>query len=76
MDLKSIGVSPRRAPPSLWYGTFRSKLSSYIFEWDQEDVKELKVTKRGEWESSHGGQAPTEAQLMANISPGQTGEAR
>ncbi|KAL1268514.1 hypothetical protein QQF64_033877 [Cirrhinus molitorella] len=27
--------------------------------------------KRGEWKSSHGGQAPTEAQLMASISPGE-----
>lgn len=53
------------------YGTFCSKLSSCIFEWDQEDVKELKSAKRGEWKSSHGGQAPTEAQLMASISPGE-----
>ncbi len=53
------------------YGTFCSKLSCCIFEWDQEDVKELKVAKRGEWKSSHGGQAPTEAQLMASISPGE-----
>ncbi len=34
-------------------------------------MKELKVAKRGEWKSSHGGQAPTEAQLMASISPGE-----
>ncbi|XP_050958694.1 uncharacterized protein LOC127160061 [Labeo rohita] len=53
------------------YGTFCSKLSSCIFEWDQEDVKELKAAKRGEWKSSHGGQTPTEAQLMASISPGE-----
>ncbi|ROL44116.1 Zinc finger BED domain-containing protein 1 [Anabarilius grahami] len=51
------------------YGTFCSKLSSCIFEWDQEDVKELKAAKRGEWKKSHGGQAPTEAQLMTSISP-------
>lgn len=53
------------------YGTFCSKLSSCIFEWDPEDVKELKAAKRGEWKSSHGGQAPTEEQLMASISPGE-----
>ncbi len=31
-------------------------------------MKELKAAKRGEWKSSHGGQAPTEAQLMVSIS--------
>lgn len=31
-------------------------------------MKELKAAKRGEWKSSHGGQAPTES---ASISPGE-----
>ncbi|KAI7802108.1 hypothetical protein IRJ41_000409, partial [Triplophysa rosa] len=53
------------------YGAFCSKLSSCIFEWDQEDLEEFKAAKRGEWKSSHGGQAPTEVQLIASISPGE-----
>ncbi|KAK0134144.1 hypothetical protein N1851_030297 [Merluccius polli] len=53
------------------YGTFCAKLSSCIFEWDQEDVQRLKEAKRAEWKSSHSGHAPTEEQLMATISPGE-----
>lgn len=48
-----------------------TKLSSYIFEWDREDVQCLKEAKRAEWKSSHSGHAPTEEQLMATISPGE-----
>lgn len=51
------------------YGTFCSKLSSCLFEWDQEDVQHLKEAKRAEWKGSHGGHAPTDDQLMASISP-------
>lgn len=53
------------------YGIFYAKLSSYIFEWDREDVQCLKEAKRAEWKSSHSGHAPTEEQLMATISPGE-----
>lgn len=53
------------------YGTFCSKLSSCIFEWDQEDVERLKEAKKGEWKSSHGGQTPTDAQIMSSISSGE-----
>ncbi|XP_039514864.1 uncharacterized protein LOC120469743 isoform X3 [Pimephales promelas] len=53
------------------YGTFCAKLSSCIFEWDQEDVQRLKEAKRAEWKSSHSGHAPTEEQLVATISPGE-----
>jgi hypothetical protein len=53
------------------YGTFCAKLSSCIFEWDQEDVQRLKDAKRAEWKSSHSGHAPTEEQLVATISPGE-----
>ncbi|XP_062329379.1 uncharacterized protein LOC134029309 [Osmerus eperlanus] len=53
------------------YGTFCSKLSACIFEWDQEDVQRLKEAKKGEWKSSHGGNAPTEALLLASISTGE-----
>ncbi|CAM4652081.1 unnamed protein product [Leuciscus chuanchicus] len=53
------------------YGTFCAKLSSCIFEWDQEDVQRLKEAKRAEWKSSHSGHAPTEEQLVATISSGE-----
>ena len=53
------------------YGTFCSKLSSCIFQWDKKDVKDLKEAKHEEWKKNHGGMAPTDAQLMASISPGE-----
>uniref|UniRef100_A0AAV2J8G0 DUF6729 domain-containing protein n=2 Tax=Knipowitschia caucasica TaxID=637954 RepID=A0AAV2J8G0_KNICA len=53
------------------YGTFCAKLSSCIFEWDQEDVQGLKEAKRGEWGSSHSGHEPTEEQLLATITSGE-----
>uniref|UniRef100_A0AAV2LN60 Transposase n=2 Tax=Knipowitschia caucasica TaxID=637954 RepID=A0AAV2LN60_KNICA len=53
------------------YGTFCAKLSSCIFEWDQEDVQGLKEAKRGEWKSSHSGHEPTEEQLLATITSGE-----
>ncbi|KAL2087206.1 hypothetical protein ACEWY4_018265 [Coilia grayii] len=53
------------------YGTFCAKLSSCVFEWDQEDVQHLKEAKRVEWKHSHSGRTPTEAQLLATISPGE-----
>ncbi|XP_027132529.1 uncharacterized protein LOC113745221 [Larimichthys crocea] len=53
------------------YGIFCAKLSSCVFEWDQGDVQRLKEAKRVEWKISHSGQAPTEEQLMAAISPGE-----
>lgn len=42
------------------YGIFCSKLSSCINEWDQDDICCLK--------KKHAGHAPTEAQVLANIS--------
>lgn len=53
------------------YGTFCAKLSSCIFEWDQEDVLRLKEAKKEEWKSSHSGHTPTEQQVMASISSGE-----
>lgn len=50
------------------YGTFCSKLSSCIFEWDQDDISRLKDAKRSQLKRKHGGHAPTEAQVLANIS--------
>ncbi|XP_055011479.1 uncharacterized protein LOC129409441 isoform X1 [Boleophthalmus pectinirostris] len=53
------------------YGTFCTKLSSCVFEWDQEDVQRLKEAKREEWKCSHSGHVPTEEQLMATVNPGE-----
>ena len=53
------------------YDIFCTKLSSCLFEWDQEDVHRLKEAKRAEWKSSHSGHPPTEEQLMATITPGE-----
>ncbi|XP_057700251.1 uncharacterized protein LOC130920813 [Corythoichthys intestinalis] len=50
------------------YGTFCTKLSACIFEWDQDDVHRLKEAKIEEWKSTHSGYAPSEEQLMATIS--------
>lgn len=50
------------------YGTFCSKLSSCIFEWDQDDICRLKEAKRSELKKKHAGHVPTEAQVLANIS--------
>lgn len=49
------------------YGTFCSKLSSCIYEWDQADICRLKEAKRSELKKKHAGHAPTEAQVLANI---------
>ncbi|XP_019898724.1 uncharacterized protein LOC109615015 [Esox lucius] len=50
------------------YGTFCSKLSGCIFEWDQDDICRLKEAKRSELKKKHAGHALTEAQVLANIS--------
>lgn len=50
------------------YGIFCSKLSSCIFEWDQDDIGRLKEAKRSELKEKHAGHAPTEVQVLANIS--------
>ncbi|XP_063732182.1 uncharacterized protein LOC134859573 [Eleginops maclovinus] len=50
------------------YGTFCSKLSSCIFEWDQDDIGNLKEAKRSELKKKHAGHAPSEAQVLASIS--------
>ena len=50
------------------YGTFCSKLSGCIFEWDQDDIRCLKEAKKSELKKKHAGLAPTDAQVLANIS--------
>ncbi|CAB1425561.1 unnamed protein product [Pleuronectes platessa] len=50
------------------YGTFCSKLSNCIFEWDQDDICRLKEAKKSKLQKQHAGHAPTEAQVLANIS--------
>lgn len=50
------------------YGTFCSKLSNCIFEWDKQDVNRLKEAKRGELKQKHQGHDPTDAQVLASIS--------
>ncbi|KAK0135922.1 hypothetical protein N1851_028207 [Merluccius polli] len=50
------------------YGTFCSKLSSCIFEWDKQDVCRLKEAKRAELKKKHQGHEPTDAQVLASIS--------
>ncbi|XP_055011456.1 uncharacterized protein LOC129409435 [Boleophthalmus pectinirostris] len=49
------------------YGTFCSKLSSSIFEWDKQDVCTLKEAKRAELKKKHHGREPTDAQVLATI---------
>ncbi|XP_073724498.1 uncharacterized protein [Misgurnus anguillicaudatus] len=51
------------------YGTFCSKLSSCIFEWDYQDISNLKEAKRSELRQKHQGYEPTDAQVLASISP-------
>ncbi|KAJ4925484.1 hypothetical protein JOQ06_018214 [Pogonophryne albipinna] len=50
------------------YGTFCSKMSSCIFEWDKDDISHLKEAKTSELKKLHAGQTPSEAQVLANIS--------
>ncbi|KAI4806803.1 hypothetical protein KUCAC02_017601 [Chaenocephalus aceratus] len=50
------------------YGTFCSKMSSCIFEWDTDDISHLKDAKTSELKKLHAGQTPSEAQVLANIS--------
>lgn len=50
------------------YGTFCSKLSSCIFEWDYQDICHLKEAKRSELRQKHQGHEPTDAQVLASIS--------
>ncbi|KAJ8333470.1 hypothetical protein SKAU_G00414780 [Synaphobranchus kaupii] len=50
------------------YGTFCSKLSSCIYEWDQDEICRLKEAKRAELKKKHAGNAPTEVKILANIS--------
>ena len=49
------------------YGLFCSKLSSCIFEWDEEDVKLLKKSKAAELKKKFAGQEPTAQQVSAQI---------
>ena len=50
------------------YGTFCSKLSSCIFEWDKQDVCHLKEAKQAELKKKNPGHEPTDAQVLASIS--------
>ncbi|MEQ2223664.1 hypothetical protein ILYODFUR_038949 [Ilyodon furcidens] len=50
------------------YGTFCSKLSCCIYEWDQDDVSHFEEAKRSELKKKYAGYLPTEAQVLANIS--------
>ncbi|KAI9525163.1 hypothetical protein NQZ68_009362 [Dissostichus eleginoides] len=43
-------------------------MSSCIFEWDNDDISHLKEAKSSERKKKHAGQAPSEAQVLANIS--------
>lgn len=48
-------------------GTFCSKLSSCIFEWDKEDIHNLKQAKRAELTKKHQGHIPTDSQVLSSI---------
>ena len=50
------------------YGTFCSRLSSAIFEWDEDDIGQLQKAKRSQLRKEFGGHEPTEKQVAANIS--------
>ena len=49
------------------FGTFCSKLSACIFEWDDGDRRKLKQAKDGELQKNHSGHVSTEEQISANI---------
>ena len=51
------------------FGTFCSKMSSCIFEWDEEDIQKLRAAKRAELKKKYHNINPTEAQISSNISP-------
>nr|XP_023675259.1 uncharacterized protein LOC111847890 [Paramormyrops kingsleyae] len=60
----STGLTTEHHP---LYGVFCSKLSSCIFEWDQQDICHLKDAKRSEMKKKNAGLAPTDAQVLASI---------
>jgi len=49
------------------YGTFCSKLSTCIFEWDKEDILKLKEAKRAELKEKRGRHVPTDTQVLSSI---------
>ncbi len=49
------------------YGTFCSKLSSCVFEWDKDDIEHLKQAKRAELKKKHQGHIPTSSQVLSSI---------
>ncbi|XP_039655399.1 uncharacterized protein LOC120558453 [Perca fluviatilis] len=49
------------------YGTFCSKLSTCIFEWDKEDIHQLKEAKRAELKKKHQGHVPTDSRVLSSI---------
>lgn len=49
------------------FGTFCSKLSTCIFEWDKEDIHRLKEAKRAELKKKHQGHIPTDSQVLSSI---------
>ncbi|KAI9533663.1 hypothetical protein NQZ68_021437 [Dissostichus eleginoides] len=48
------------------YATFMSRLSHYVFMWDQDDLKAAKDAKRAELEA--GGRHPSEADVLRSVS--------
>ncbi|KAG1955491.1 hypothetical protein F2P79_008547 [Pimephales promelas] len=49
------------------YGTFCSKLSTCVFEWDKEDISRLKEAKKTILLKKNRGHIPTEAQILSSI---------
>ncbi|CAB1435053.1 unnamed protein product [Pleuronectes platessa] len=61
------------SPVLSWLRPWKTILSHCIFEWDQEDIRSLKEAKKSELQKQHAGHAPTEAQVLANISSSELG---
>jgi hypothetical protein len=49
------------------FGTFCSKLSSCIFEWDEKDVKRLREAKKGQLQKEYPGHEPTDTLVTSSI---------
>ncbi|XP_041824833.1 uncharacterized protein LOC121629265 [Melanotaenia boesemani] len=49
------------------YGTFCSKLSSCIFEWDRSDIQRLKQAKREQLIKKNPGHTPSDNQVLSSI---------
>ena len=68
-----IGHFMRRFSPGLTtehhplYGTFCSKLSNCIFEWDPNDMQRLRKAKATELRKTLGGQESSDKQILASL---------